>query len=102
MLVDRVQQVEVMGKISRDRARRSARTTRTIAQEFTSPATVTLREILITVPTRSRTSRRSLSVGLEEEAKAKADAVRARVRPARTSRDWWPRSPRRRRRPTAG
>ena len=44
-------------------------------KEFTTPAALTLREILVNVPTDGKT----VNVGLEEEAKAKADAARARV-----------------------
>jgi parvulin-like peptidyl-prolyl isomerase len=49
------------------------------AQEFTSPATVTLREILVPIPTAANQPAGSVSVGLEEEAKAKAESVRKRA-----------------------
>jgi len=77
-LVNRVQQVEVMGKISvTDEEERAYY--KEHAQEFTSPATVTLREILVTIPAAPNQPAASVSVGLEEETKAKADGVRARA-----------------------
>jgi parvulin-like peptidyl-prolyl isomerase len=45
------------------------------AQEFTTPAAITLREVLVSVPSDGKT----INVGLEEEAKAKADAARAKA-----------------------
>jgi parvulin-like peptidyl-prolyl isomerase len=65
---------EVMSRISvsDDEARRYyAQHTK----EFTTPASLTLREILIKVPGDAK----GLNVGLDEEAKRKAEAVRARV-----------------------
>ena len=51
--------------------------------EFTTPPTVTLREILVVVAGRRR---QGINVAADEAAKAKADAIRARApRPARTS-----------------
>lgn len=77
-LVNRVQQVEVMGKISvTDEEERAYY--KVHAQEFTSPATVTLREILVTIPAAPNQPAGSVSVGLEEETKVKADSVRARA-----------------------
>jgi len=74
MLVQRVQQNEVMGKIgiTEDEARSYYDSH---LSEFTSSPTVTLREILIAVPADSR----GVNVGAEDAAKAKADKVRARV-----------------------
>jgi parvulin-like peptidyl-prolyl isomerase len=74
MLVQRVQQNEVMGKIgvSEDEARKYYDGH---LNEFTTPQSVTLREILVSVPTDSK----GLNVAAEEAAKAKADAIRERV-----------------------
>jgi peptidyl-prolyl cis-trans isomerase SurA len=74
MLVQRVQQYEVMGKIgvNEDEARHyyDAHT-----NEFTTAPTVTLREILVAVPTDAR----GVNVGAEEAAKEKVEQIRARV-----------------------
>ena len=48
-------------------------------KEFVDPATVTLREILIEVPTITQQGRAMISVGKDDEAAKKAEAVRARV-----------------------
>lgn len=74
MIVQRVQQAEVMGKIgvSEDEARAyyGAHT-----NEFTTKPTVTLRELLVAVAADPK----GINVGIEEEAKKKAEALRARV-----------------------
>ena len=74
MLVTRVQQNEVMSKISI-----SEEETRTYhtehVQEFTRPGQVTIREIQIAVPKTDK----GISVGLDDEAKAKAETARARI-----------------------
>ena len=49
-------------------------------KEFTEPATVTLREILIEVPTTTQQGRTMVSVGKDDEAAKKAEAVRARLK----------------------
>ena len=74
MLVQRVQQNEVMGKIgiTEDEARSYYDSH---LGEFTSQPTVTLREIVVAVPADSR----GVNVGAEDAAKAKAEQVRRRV-----------------------
>jgi peptidyl-prolyl cis-trans isomerase SurA len=74
ILVQRVEQVEVFGKISvtDDEARRYYEAH---LDEFTSAANVTLREILVAVPNDGK----ALNVGLDEAAKAKAEQLRARA-----------------------
>jgi peptidyl-prolyl cis-trans isomerase SurA len=47
--------------------------------EFVDPAHVTLREILVEVPTVTQGGRPAINVGQDDEAKRKADAVRARL-----------------------
>jgi peptidyl-prolyl cis-trans isomerase SurA len=78
MLIDRVQQVEVMQKIgiTEDEAKKYYSEH---PDEFTSPAAVTLREILITVPEATVGGQRGVNVGADEEAKEKAEAARARI-----------------------
>ncbi|MBI2833454.1 MAG: peptidylprolyl isomerase [Acidobacteria bacterium] len=84
MLIQRVQQTEVFGRISitEEEARQYyARH----PQDFTSAATVTLREVLISVPEQtdlsggSKEPTRGINVGLEEEIEAKANAARDRI-----------------------
>lgn len=74
MIVQRVQQNEVMGKIgiSEEDARAYYAAH---PSEFTSPSSVTLRELLVAVPADPK----GINVGIEEEAKKKAEALRARV-----------------------
>jgi parvulin-like peptidyl-prolyl isomerase len=75
MIVNRVQQNEVMGKISvtEEEARRyyDAHT-----NEFLTPATLMIREMLVAVPTDPKGT---LNVAKDDEAKEKAEALRARV-----------------------
>jgi len=74
MLIEQVQRQEVGSKLSitEEEARQYyARH----PEEFMDPASVTLREILIAVPTDAR----GLNVAADEAAKARADQVRARV-----------------------
>jgi peptidyl-prolyl cis-trans isomerase SurA len=74
MIIQRVQQNEVLGKIAV--ADEEARQYYESHQgEFTKPQTITLREIFVSVPTDGQT----VSVGLDEEAKAKAEKIRARA-----------------------
>ena len=47
--------------------------------EFTTPANVTLREILIEVPTTTQKGQSGINVAQEDEARAKAAAVRGRI-----------------------
>ena len=74
MIVSRVQQNEVMGKIAvNDEEARKYYDTH--SSEFTSPRTVTLREIQINVPGDGQT----VNVGRDEEAKAKITSIRQRA-----------------------
>lgn len=74
MLVARVQQNEVLSKISitEEEARQYHADH---VKDFTRPGQVTIREILISVPKDDK----GINVGLDEEAKAKAEAARKRV-----------------------
>lgn len=74
MLYSRVQQQEVADKVNV--TEEEAKTYYAAhQQDFTSPAEITLREILIEVPTTPA----GVNVGRDEEARAKADGVRARL-----------------------
>jgi len=75
MIIQRVQGEEVLGRITVSEAEAKAyfEAHRT---EFTTPATMMLREILIAVPA----NKLGFSVGLDEAAKAKADALHARLK----------------------
>ena len=74
MIISRVEQNEVLGRVgvSEEEARRyyEAHTS-----EFTSPPTVTLREILVSVPVDPK----GVNVAADEAAKEKADKIRARA-----------------------
>ena len=74
ILIQRVRQVEVLSKVSTtdEEARKYYEAH---LNEFTSPASVTLREILVAVPNDGK----ALSVGRDEAAKAKAEQLRARA-----------------------
>src|SRR5262249_47992398 len=74
VVVSRVQQVEVFGKIgiSEDEARTYYDAH---MDEFTAPATVTVREILVAVPTDGKT----ISVGQDEAAQKKAEQLHTRA-----------------------
>jgi peptidyl-prolyl cis-trans isomerase SurA len=74
MLVQRVQQNEVMGKIgvSEDEARKYYDSH---LNEFTTPQSVTLREILVALPADNK----GLNVAADEAAKTKAEAIRERA-----------------------
>ena len=74
VISSRVQQAEIFGKIavSEDEARTYYDAH---LNEFTTPASVTIREILITVPNDGKT----LNVGLDDAAKAKAEKIRSRA-----------------------
>jgi len=74
MIVQRVQQNEVVNKVAM--TEEEARTYYdTHLPEFTTPATVTLREILIGMPADAR----GVNVAADEAAKARADSIRARA-----------------------
>jgi len=74
MIISRVQGQEVMQKvgITEEEARKYHAEHQ---DEFTTPGTITLREIFIPVPT----STQGVSAGADEETKAKVEALRARV-----------------------
>jgi peptidyl-prolyl cis-trans isomerase SurA len=74
VIASRVQQAEVFGKIgiSEDEARKYYEAH---PEEFTSNASVTLREVLVSVPNDGK----ALNVGLDEAAKEKADQLRIRA-----------------------
>ncbi len=83
MLVQRVQQVEVLGRVgvSEEEAQKYYEAHK---DEFTTPAAVTLREILIEVPAATPpqgqpSGQPMLNVALDEEAQRKAEAARARI-----------------------
>ncbi|MBI3493836.1 MAG: peptidyl-prolyl cis-trans isomerase [Acidobacteria bacterium] len=82
MIVQRVQQNEVMSKIgvTEDEARKYYDAH---LNEFTTQPTVTLREILVAVPVDGR----GLNVAADESAKARAEAIRARVTTGREAFD---------------
>jgi parvulin-like peptidyl-prolyl isomerase len=77
-LVDRVRQDEVGQKltITEEEARQYYLAHQ---NEFIEPASVTLREIFMEVPTTTVGGEPGVNVGAEDEAKKKADAARARV-----------------------
>lgn len=74
MIWQRVQQNEVMGKIamSEDEARAYYDSH---LKEFSTPATVTLREILVAVPADTK----GVNVAVDDAAKERAEAIRARA-----------------------
>ena len=74
MIVQRVQQNEVMSKIGVTESE-AHQYYDTHLNEFTTQPTITLREILVTVPTDAR----GINVGAEEAAKEKAEKLRTRV-----------------------
>jgi peptidyl-prolyl cis-trans isomerase SurA len=77
-LVGQVQRDEVGSKLSitEEEARQYYLTHR---QEFAQPATVTLREILIEVPTTNQGGQSTISVARQDEAEEKAAALRKRL-----------------------
>ena len=96
MIVQRVQQNEVLGKIgvTEDEARKYYEAH---LNEFTTPPTVTLREILVAVPADAK----GLNVGRGRSGQGEGRPDPQRVSPAaRASRSWPPRCPTRRRRRT--
>lgn len=79
MLRSQVQQQEVMSKVgvSEEEAKAYYETHQA---EFTSKASLTLREILVEVPeVKTSNNERAVSVGIEEEAKEKIEKLRARA-----------------------
>lgn len=77
-LVQRVQQDEVGQKLSitEEEARQYYLAHKA---EFVEPATVTLREIMIDIPTTTQGGEAGVNVGADDEAKKEAEAVRARI-----------------------
>jgi peptidyl-prolyl cis-trans isomerase SurA len=84
MIINRVQQQEVMEKIAVTEGETNAYY-EAHKSEFTAPGTVTLREILVAVPDKApegsaNAGQAGVNVGLDEEAKAKAESLRNRAR----------------------
>lgn len=78
LLIGEVQRQDVMQKIAV--TEEEARTYYDAHKgEFTSPSMVTLREIFVNVPDTAADGTKGVNVGLDEEAKAKAEAIRQRV-----------------------
>jgi parvulin-like peptidyl-prolyl isomerase len=75
MLIDRVQQIEVMQKVGITEEEAKAYYT-AHPDEFRTPATVTLREILVSIPAGDG---KTINVAQEEEALAKAEAALGRI-----------------------
>jgi peptidyl-prolyl cis-trans isomerase SurA len=75
MLIDRVQQIEVMQKVGITEEEAKAYYA-AHPDEFRPPSTVTLREILVSVPAGDG---KTINVAQDEEAQAKAEAARARI-----------------------
>jgi peptidyl-prolyl cis-trans isomerase SurA len=77
-LIQEVQRDEFGGKlqITEEEARQYYLTHE---KEFTDPASVTLREILIEVPTVNQQGRAAINVGQDDQAAKKAEAVRAQL-----------------------
>ena len=77
-LVSQVQRDEVGSKltITEEEARQYYLSHK---NEFVEPATVTLREILIEVPTVSKGGQSSISVAAQDDAEQKLEAIRARI-----------------------
>jgi peptidyl-prolyl cis-trans isomerase SurA len=76
MLVSRVQQTEILGKISVTEAEERAYYEKH-ADEFTAPSNVTLREILVS--TEAAQTDQGLNVGLDDDARKEAEDARARI-----------------------
>ncbi|MGB7217208.1 MAG: peptidyl-prolyl cis-trans isomerase [Vicinamibacterales bacterium] len=75
MIYQRVQQTEVLGRVGvTDEEARKYYDSH--LSEFTTPATVTLREILIAIPADAR----GTNVAADEAAKARAEQIRSRVK----------------------
>jgi parvulin-like peptidyl-prolyl isomerase len=75
MLIDRVQQIEVMQKVGITEEEAKAYYA-AHPDEFRTPATVTLREILVSIPAGDG---KTINVAQEEEALAKAEAALGRI-----------------------
>ena len=93
------------GRLEADRSpkKKRASTTPSHQQEFTEPANVTLREILIETPAATQEGQAGVNVAQDDEARVRGDGdPPARSWPARTSPRSPPRSRRRRRSRPAG
>lgn len=96
MVINQVQQVEVMGRIGVSEAEARAYYEAN-PKEFTTPKTVTLRELVVNV----QGDGAMINVAADEAAKAKIDGALARAKAGSRSRRSWANSPIRPRRPTA-
>jgi len=78
MMISQVTQQDVMQKIAvtEDESKKYYEEHKA---EFTTPANVTLREIIVNVPDRGANGQAGVNVGQDEEAKAKAEAIRDRA-----------------------
>jgi peptidyl-prolyl cis-trans isomerase SurA len=78
MMINQVTQQDVMQKIAitEDETKKYYEEHKA---EFTTPANVTLREIVVNVPERGPNGQAGVNVGLDEEAKTKAEAIRDRA-----------------------
>jgi len=74
IIMSRVQQNEVVGRLAVSEAD-ARRYYDAHAKEFTTPQSITLREIFVTVPGDGKT----INVGLDEEAREKANQIRQRA-----------------------
>ena len=99
-LRSRVQQDEIGSKVSitEEEARQYYLSHK---DEFAEPATVTLREIFVEIPTTTQKGQTGVNVGDDDETAKKAEAIRARVAAGRISPSLPPKSRTRRRRRTA-
>jgi len=79
LIINQVQQVEVTGKLglTEEEARRYYDEHKS---EFTTPASITLRELVVAVPTDGK----NISVARDEETQRKAEAVLARLKAGET------------------
>ena len=75
-LIQGVQQQEIQLNLTEEEARQYYASH---PDEFIRPATLTLREISVTVPTQGKGAQAMISVGTDNDAKAKIEAARARV-----------------------
>ncbi|MEI6670156.1 MAG: peptidyl-prolyl cis-trans isomerase [Acidobacteriota bacterium] len=75
LIINQVQQVEVMGKLglNEEEARRYYEEHK---KDFTTPAAITLRELVLNVPTDGK----NVGVARDEETRKKADGVLARIK----------------------
>ena len=78
-LILKVQQQEIMQRVSLTQAE-AGEYYKAHQSEFLKPATIVLREMLVAVPTQTVGGQQVLNVGAADDAKAKLDAVMARVK----------------------